>query len=440
MVGLDLAIYLQRAKHDVSLVEIEPARSQAIREKLDILVVEGPGSSPTALEAAGISEADIVLAVTSVDEVNILVCGIARQFGVRSRIARIRGREFTGRRSKIDLAALGITHAIDPERIIVRIIDQIAALPEAVEVFSYHDHQILIARHVLHEQMPIVGHSLADAVKMAGSHRLLAVALKREHKVRIPFGNDTLQAGDDVTTVIPRDSLPKYIELLDLGKRRARKAVVAGEGLTAVLLAETLRTWVEDVTLVDPVEANAREAAERLENVEVIHGDPTDRDVLEEVHVGGAEIFVGAGKQSTDNVMSALLARSMGTPRVFAVAYEPQSNRLFREIGVNYVITPRTVMAQEIMDLIHRGHISMELQLRDLNLETMEIRAAPNSPITRGPLTQVWRPFKRKAIAGAVVHGGVPEIPSGNTRVQPGDDVIIVTEPKWARKVQRLFE
>ncbi len=439
-VGTDLATYLQRANHDICLVEPDPARCAAIREKLDILVVEGSGSSPAALDAAGINEADIVLAVTSVDEVNILVCGIARQFGVKTRIARIRSREFAGRESKVDLESLGVTHAIDPERIIASIIDRIAAIPDAIEVLSYHDSQILIARHVMAEAMPVVGRNLAEAVKLAAPHRMLAVALKRGQEVRIPFGNDVLMPGDDVTTVVPRDSLPKYIDLLGLGRRRATKAVIGGDGLAASLLAETLHRWVEDVTLIVPFEEEAWRAAERLAGVQVIHGDPAEPDVQREVNVAGADLFVGAGKQTTSNVMSALLARSAGADRVFAISYEPQSNRLFREIGVHQVISPRRVMAQEIMDLIHRGRISMELQLRGLPLETMEIRAASGSRITRGPLTEVWQPFLRRAIAGAVIHDDVPQIPSGDTRIQPGDDVIVVTEPAWARKIQKLFE
>jgi len=438
-VGTDLASYLQRAKHDICLVEADPDRCAVIREKLDILVVEGSGSSPATLDAAGITEADIVLAVTSVDEVNIIVCGIARQFGVKSRIARIRSREFAGRESKVDLESLGVTHAIDPERIMASIIDRIAAIPDAVEVFSYHHSQILIARHVITEGMPVIGRSLAEAVKLAAPHRLLAVALKRGKEVRIPSGDDVLMPGDDVTTVIPRDSLPKYIDLLGLSKRRPTKAVIGGEGLSALLLAEDLHRWVEDVTLIVPFEDEAWRAAENLTGVQVIHGDPADPDVQREVNVARADLFVGAGKQTTSNVMSALLARSAGADRVFAVSYEPQSNRLFREIGVHQVISPRRVMAQEIMDLIHRGRISMELQLRDLTLETMEIRAAPGSRITKGPITEVWQPFLRRAIAGAVVHEGVPQIPSGDTRVQPGDNVIVVTEPAWARKIQKLF-
>jgi trk system potassium uptake protein TrkA len=274
---------------------------------------------------------------------------------------------------------------------------------------------------------------------MAGTDRLLSVALRRDGVTRIPTGGDILAAGDDVTTVIPRTSLGKYLDLLGLGKRRVRKAVIAGDGLTAILLAETLSEWVEDVTLVDPDPRHGLMAAERLEGVEVIEGDPTERDVLMEVNVPGADLFVGAGKTTTPNVMSALLARSEGCGRVIAVSYEPQSNRLFHEIGVQYVVSPRQAMAREIIDLIHRGRISMELQMRDLELESVEFRAEEHSKITRGALSEVWYPFRSKAIVGAVFHNGSAIIPSGATVVMPGDDVIVVTHPKSAKAIGQLF-
>jgi trk system potassium uptake protein TrkA len=437
--GFDLAVHLQRAGHDVSLVEQDVRRSATIREKLDILVVEGSGSSPAALEAAGIRDAQMVLAVTSVDEVNILVCGIAAQLGVETRIARIRSREFAGDRAKVDIRQLGVTRFIDPELISVRIIDQIARIPDVVEVFGYHDGQVLIVRHVMTPEMPIIGASLADALNKATPHRLLAVALQRGGETRIPTGTDVFLPGDDFTSVIPQDSLHKYLEFLGLAGRRVKKAIVAGDGLTAILLSEALRSWVDDVSLVDPDPQHGHQAAERLDGVEVIHGDPTDRDVLRDVNAARADLFVGAGRETTPNVMSALLARSEGTERVVAVSYEPQSNRLFREIGVQYVVSPRRALAREIMDLIHRGRISMELQLRDMDLESLEIRAEERSKITRGPLQEIWKPLRSKAIVGAVVHRGETHIPGGDTRVVAGDDVIVVTHPKSAGKILALF-
>jgi len=438
-VGFDLAVQLQKTGHDVSLVEQNPQHCNVIQEKLDILVVEGTGSSPDALEQAGIRDAQMVLAVTSVDEVNILVCGLAAQFGVTTRIARVRSREFAGRQSCIDLEKLGITRLIDPERIIVRIIDQIARIPDVVEVFDYHEGKILIVRHVITEGMPIVGVTLAEALQRAGSHRLLAVALRRGFDVRIPTGHDVFTKGDDFTTVIPEPSLPTYLDFLDLSKKRPRKAVVAGDGLTAVLLAETLKTWVDDVILVDPDIAHGHQAAERLSGVEVIHGDPTEPDILRDLNVGGAGIFVGAGRETTANIMSALLARAEGSPKVVAISYEPQSNRLFHEIGVEHIISPRQAVSHEILDLLHRGRISMEMQLRDLDLESMEVTAERGSKITRGPLHEVWEPVKSRAIVGAVVREGNPRIPVGSTQVMEGDDVIVVAEPKMVSKIENLF-
>ncbi|MCK4412251.1 MAG: Trk system potassium transporter TrkA [Candidatus Eisenbacteria sp.] len=438
-VGFDLAVQLQRAGHDVGLVEKHTDRCAEIRDKLDILVVEGPGSSPRALIDAGLREAQMVLAVTSVDEVNILVCGLAAQFGVKTRIARVRNPEFTGSRARVNLTGLGVTRVIDPERIIVRVIHNIARIPDVVEVFSYHDDEILIARHVMKPEMPIIGKSLVQILQEAGSDRFLSVALRRDGEARIPAGDDVIRPGDDVTTLFRAATLPRYLEFLGLSGRKVRKAIVAGESLTAVRLCAALEEWVEDVLLIDPDAAHGQTAAERLDGVEVIHGDATDRAVLAENNVGAADLFVGAGRITADNVMGALLARSVGAGRVVAVSDEPSNNRLFRELGVDHVVSPRRLMAQEIMDVIHRGRRSMELHLRDMPLESLLIRADPGSRVTRGPLLKVWRPLRSRAIVGAVVHEGKTIIPRGDTHIAAGDDAIVITEERQVGKIQKLF-
>ena len=439
-VGFELAVHLQRSGHDVSLVEQNAARCAEISEKLDILVVEGAGCSPHALEAAGLADAQMVLAVTSVDEVNILVCGIAAQFKVPTRIARIRSSEFRGRKAHVDLEELGVTRIIDPEQVLVQVIDQIARIPEAVEVFSYHEGQILIARHILSEGMPIIGKDLKQVLEKAGGEKFLAVALKRQDKAWIPAGDDVLQAGDDVTTIFPRESLSKYLELLNLTGKRVHKAVIAGDGRTAMQLSADLEGWVENVTLISPNVIHARRAAELLDKVMVIQGQPTERDVLLEVGVDAADLYVGVGNRTTTNVMSALLAKSMGATRVVAMSLEPKNNQLFRSLGVDHIISPRRAMAQEIMDIIHRGRRSVELQLRDMDLESIELMAEENSKITREPLLKVWRPYKRQAIVGAVIRGGEVMIPSGDTQIETGDELIVIVKPKHVHKINSLFK
>ena len=438
-VGFDLAMQLQRAKHDVSLVEKNPARCADIAEKLDILVIQGTGTSPHALTDAGLRDASMVLAVTSNDDVNILVCSLAAQWNVANRIARIRNPEFGNSRWQVDLEKLGVTSVIDPEQLVVRIIDQIARIPDVEEVFGYHDGKVLVVRHIMREPMPIIGKTLAEASQEAGDHHLLAVALRRGDDTRIPVASDTFEPGDDYTTVMPRESLPTYLSFLGLANRRVRKAVVAGDGLTAILLCQALQAWVDDVTLIDPSPAHSRRAAERLDNVEVIRGNPTERDVLREINTRGADLFVGAGRDTTLSVMSALLARSEGVPKVVAVSYEPQSNQLFREIGVQHVVSPRRVMAQEIMDQIHRGRISMELHLRNLELESIEFQAQPGAKILRGPLHDIWKPFRKTSIVGAVVRDNETIIPTGDTHIQEGDGVIVLTNPKTRRKIEGVF-
>jgi len=438
-VGFELAVQLQKQGHDVSMIEKDAARATEIGDKLDILVVEGQGSSPRALEQAGIREARMLLAVTSMDEVNIMACGLAARYDVPQRLARVRSPELTAAKFRKELDRFGVTRTINPERVIVRAIDQIARLPEAIEVFGYHDGDVLISRHLMTEDMPVVGKNLVEILELAGGQDFLAVALRRGNKTWIPAGDDVIEVGDDVTTLFRREALPGYLRLLNLERKVIRKAIVAGSSLTAIQMAESLEKWVETVILLDWDYEHGLMAADMLDGVEVLHGDPSEQGFLHEVGTDRTDLFVGAGEGTSMNVMSALLARSEGAKKVLAISLEPQSNRLFREIGVDHVISPRRLIAQEIMDLIHRGRISMELQLRDIELESIEIKAEPDSAITRKPLLEVWAPFRRKAIVGAIIRGGEVLIPRGDTQIEAGDDVILVTEPKTARKIQKLF-
>lgn len=440
-VGSELAAHLQRSGHAVALVEPRAERCAELAEKLDILVVVGGGGSPRALERAGIAQAQMIIAVSSSEEANILSCGLAAQYGVPVRIARIRSGEFQDRHSPVTLAALGVTRIIDPEHILVRIISQIARVPDAVEVFSYHDGEVVIARHIMRAGMPIIGKRFADVAELAGEHSLLAVAMRRgsEDKTWIPAGDDTIAAGDDITTTFTRESLPRYLELLGLEHRRVKKAVVAGDGLAAIQLCRELRGWMDTVTLVDWDPGHALRAAQQLDEVEVISGDPTERDVLREVTVGHADLFVGIGNDTNRNVMSSLLARSEGCREVIAVTMEPKSNRLFREIGVNHVISPRRAIAHEIMDIIARGRMSVELQLRDLDVEAVEFSAGAGSKVTRGPLSKVWAPHRRQAIVGAVYRQGRATIPTGKTTLEAGDEVVVIVKPKHLRTIKDLF-
>lgn len=438
-VGYDLAVQLRKAKHDVSMVDIDPDRTSAACERLDILVVNGSGCSPKALESGGIRGADTLLAVSSSDEVNILACGIAAQYGVGKRVARIRSAEFTDANAVVEIQKLGVTHVIDPEMAVVRVIEQNIRVPEALEVFNYHEGAILICRHILREDMPVVGRTLSESLHLISDQNLLAVAIHRDGETWIPGGDDIPRAGDDLVTLLPKSSLTHYEELLDLTRLRVRKVVVAGDSLIALELCRVLKLWVEDVTLLDPSESHGLRAAEELDGVEVVHGPATERASLDEVNVGGADFFVGASQDTTSNVMGALLASSEGAREVLAISYTPGSNRLFREIGVDYVVSPRRAIAQAIMDLIQRGNAQVELQLRDLDIESVELTAEEGSHVTRGPLHTTWQTLRREAVVGAVFRNGELLIAGGGTEIQAGDEVVVVTRPRAIEKVRREF-
>ena len=439
-VGQNLAIQLQRNGQNVAVLEPDPARADALRETADIQVICSSGSSPLALEAAGIQRAHTLLAVTNLDEVNILACGLARQYGVKTRIARIRSGEFVGSSSHVNLWELGVSHVIDPERVVTRVINQLAVIPDAVEVFSYHEGEILISRHVLQEGMPVLEETLAEAAKRQDSVEMRAVAIKRKDVVWIPHGDARPEAGDELVTVFPRESLTGYLRALGLDGHRIRKAVVAGDSLLGIILAASLNEWIDEVVLIDPDPTHARHAAECLDGIDVIAGDPTDQAVLKEIHLAGAELFVGAGEATTGNVMGALCARAQGVDEVMAISHEPGNNPLYRQLGVDQVISPRRAVAQEIMDMLAHGHGAFELHFRDMDLESLELVAEDGCAMLEAPLSELWGPLHGDAIIGTIRREGRCFIPTGATRIMVKDEVIVVTHPNRADRLRSMFE
>jgi len=439
-VGQNLAIQLQRNGQSVAVLEPDPARAEALREAADIQVLTASGSSPLALEAAGIQRAHTILAVTNLDEVNILACGLARQYGVKTRIARIRSGEFVGAASHVNLWELGVSHVIDPERVVTQVISQLARIPDAVEVFSYHEGEILISRNMLQEGMPILGETLAEGAQRPDAVDLRVVALKRGDDVWIPGGDAQPMAGDELVAVFPRASLPGYLRTLGLEHHSVKKAVVAGDGLLGIILAASLNTWVPEVVLIDSDPEHARQAAETLDGVDVFSGDPTDQAVLKEIHLSGADLFVGAGQKTTANVMSALFARSHGVDEVMAISHEPGNNPLYRQLGVHQVISPRRAVTQEIMDMLTHGHGAFELHFRDMDLESLELVAEAGCAMLNGPLSEVWTPFQGDAIIGTIRRNGNCFIPTKSTRIMVDDEVILVTHPVRVERLRSMFE
>jgi len=440
VVGYSLAEHLVKERHNIALIEKDPSVCQAIGEKLDILILCGSGSSPRLLEKSGIEKADMVIAVSPNDELNILVCAIAQQYNVATRLARIRSNEFRGRDAIIDISKMGVTLSIDPESVVVDAITQYVETPGASDAVNFHYGNVLMRGYRVTENMPISNRALGEVMQNSRDNRILFVAAVRDGKGIIPHGDYIVRPKDDLFGIFARSSLDRFMGYFHENKTIVDNVIITGDSLTAVLLAETLQKFVNKVTLVDPDEEHARQAADTLNNVEIIHGDCTEASILSEVYVKNARFFIAAAKEAEYNVMSALLAKAEGTQEVIAVVSDIRYDKLFASIGIDHIIHPRLTIAREILEAINRGQIGRIAKIRNVNIEAIRITAEENSPITGKPLKHVRSKIQKGSIISTVLRGEEMIIPDGDTIIHPGDQMIITTYSDNVARVRKLFK
>lgn len=440
VVGFSLAEHLMYENHDVTLIEKDPNVCKIDGDRLDIKLVCGNGSSPRVLEAAGVRGADMILAVTPIDELNIIVCAIAEQYGIPSRIARIRSNEFRGHDSSIDIGKMGVTLVIDPEQVVVDSIVQYVETPGATDSSNFQKGNILVRAYQVTEDMPIANKTLIEIGKEEKTNSFLFVAAVRNGEGIIPHGDYKIEPGDEIYGIFPRDSIDAYLDLFNRTRKDVKNVVIAGDSLTAVQLAKALQGLVDKVVLVDRDAEHAQQAADILNNVDIVHGDCTESSILKEVYVRNAQFFIAVAKETEYNVMSALLARAEGAREVIAVSNEIRQDRLFNSIGIDNVIYPRLAIAREILEAIQRGHIGQVVRIRNLNIEALRITAEKNSPITGKPLQNIRSKIQKGSIISAILREDEMIIPDGNSVIEPGDQMIVISYTKHLARVRKLFK
>lgn len=440
VVGYSLAQHLLYEKHVISLIESDPRVADDIAAKMDLQVIAASGSSPSALEEAGIQGADMVIAVTPVDEINILVCSIARQYDVLQRIARLRSREFLMPDRRVSLVDLGVTAFIFPEQVMVDAILQYIETPGATDAVNFENGNILMRGYRARAGMPMVGKSLVEIRSMMAPEKFLVAAVLRGDKGIIPPGEFVIEENDKVFGLFPREAIPAFMDLIDESHPSVKRVILTGNNLSTLELASALENRIPSVTLVDPDLTHAEKMAAKLNKVEVIHGDCTEVDILGELDLDRADFFVASSSEADYNMLSALLAKSEGAREVIAVSTEYRHDKLFHSIGIDHVINPRVTAAREIMQIISRGHIGSVVRLGDAEIEAVRLTVPESSDIAGMPLKKVWRKLRRGALIGIIIRGGAMIIPDGEAVFEPQDHVITIAYTKFLPEIRRLFK
>lgn len=439
VVGYSLAEHLGGQGHHISIIDSNARLCEEISGKLDVITVAGHGSSPRSLEEAGIAGADMIIAVTPNDDTNLVACNFAKQYGVPKRIARVRSSEYTDMQEKIGLSALGVTDVIEPEKEIVRSILQYIELPGVTESANFQLENVYLRGYRIRGDMPLAGRTLAEINDLSGRAPILVVLIIRGGRSILPTGAERVLEGDEIIAIMPSESLPAFRKLINQPEDKLKKIIISGDTLTAIHLANAVKTLAERVVLVDPDPEHAKFAASKLDGVEVMEGSCTSTELLQEIHIQNTPVFIAAANDTEDNLMACVLAKAEGAREVIAVSSSERHMELFRQLGLDHVLNPRKITAQTIIANILKVPIGAMLRFRNVDIEVTRFVAERNSRVLNKPLSQLVDVFQRSIIIGSVFREDTVIIPSGETVIREDDVVLVLYRPKLVNQVQKLF-
>lgn len=439
-VGYNLAEHLSRQRHNIAVIEKSTQLCDEINNKLDVITFNDTGTSPRALEQAGIRNAEMIIAVTPHDDTNLLVCNFAMQYKVPQRIARIRSLHLTDPDSPLSFSSVGATHVIEPEVEVVENILKYVELPGVTEAENLHMGNVYLRGYRITENMLVAGKTLIEINELTSSTHILIVLIIRNGQAILPRGNERILSGDEIIAIMREDSLPAFRLLINQQPDKRKKIVISGDTLEAVELAQRISIFADRVILVDPDEVHAQEAAAVLPDTEVLLGDCTSVEMLQDVRVKDLPFFIAAGSDPEDNIMSCLLAKAEGAQKTIAVSTNRRHNKMFLSLGIDHVIDPNNITTQTIMRNIIKVPIASLLMLKSVNVQVTRFVIGAKSRVIDHPVKKIGSLLKRSIIIGSILRGKELIIPSGETVIMEFDEVLVLSHPSDTREVGKLFK
>ncbi len=430
-VGFNVAQMLSQEGHEVVVIDQDAARVEQVSEQLDALVMLGNGASPKVLAEAGIKKSDLVVATTSVDEVNITSCLAAKYHGVERTVARIHNPDYYPE-DPFAKNILGIDFVIHTEQVAAEEIKAALLVPGAINVDSFAGGRIEVAEVVLNEDSPAVGCAVRD---VGLPERALVLGGVRDGEPLMSRGDTVLKAGDHIFLIAEHDRISETVKAVSTDTEPVEDVMIVGGGRIGLRLAQAL----EDLVSLKIVESNAERAkyaASQLEKATVFYEEDISRDFLVQEAVGETDAFIAVTGDDRTNMLASMYARQLGSRLTIAGINRGEFSPLAEKLGVDITISPRLLAAGAISRFVRKGDV-VAVSLLESGAQMIELRVPDQCRVAGHPLSELN--FPKEAIVGMVLRDGEIIIPKGQDVLEPGDDVVIFTMNTTVEKVENLF-
>lgn len=441
-VGYGIAERLSAEKNDVSVIDTAPHLIHAVRDSLDVRGFVGHGSHPEVLDAAGAQNADMIIAVTLYDEVNIVACEVAHAlFNVPMKIARIRSQAYL-RPHYQDLFSrdhLPIDVIISPELEVGEMVMRRITLPGATDVVRFAENKILMVAIECLEDCPVINTPLAQLSELFPDLPATVVGVSRGGKLFIPRSADQLVAGDLAYVVTTKDQVRRTLGLFGHDEQEATRIVIAGGGNIGLFVARTIEQR-QNRTKVKIIEANRDRAvsvADQLRRTVVLNGSALDQKLLLEADIQEADLMVSVTNNDQVNILSSVMAKRLGCKSNLALINNPAFHDITRSVGIDAHVNPSTVTISRVLQHVRRGRIRAVHSIEGGVAEVIEAEALETSPLVGAFLRDLDLPDGMRI--GAIYRGDQVIRPNGGVKVLPKDRVVIFALARAVKQVEQMF-
>lgn len=442
-VGWQLARHLSGEDNNVTVVDYQPDLVRRVTNQLDVNGVTGFASHPDVLERAGARDADMIIAATQSDEVNMVTCQVSHSiFSIPRKVARLRAKSYLDaiysdlyRRDH-----LPIDIVISPEREVANAALQRLAAPAAFDTESFLDGEAHLIGLSIEEDCPIINTPLRQLSELFSTLKAVVVGIRRDGHLVAPEPQDQLFGGDQVYVFCATEDMSRTMEIFGKTNSKSDRVIIVGGGNVGLAVAQSLENDGRKTT-VKLIEKNrnvAEAAADALERTIVLHGDGLDKDLLEEANLAQADAFLAVTDDDKTNMLSCVRAKAEGCQLVVALINDPSMLALMQPLDIDAYINPRATTVSSILRHIRHGRVEAVYSIGDAEAEVLEAQVLGTSPITGKTIRDAGWP--EGALVGMIRKGDEIVVPKSDTLIEEGDVLTVFALSEDVAEVERLFQ
>uniref|UniRef100_UPI0040471BA8 Trk system potassium transporter TrkA n=5 Tax=Roseivirga sp. TaxID=1964215 RepID=UPI0040471BA8 len=435
-VGFHLAKLLCAEGQDIVLIDQVQDKLKYASNTVDASTIKGNSTSYSVLEEAGVSQADLLIAVTSSEDANIATAIIAKHLGAKRTIARISNTEFLYQKDKLNLKHLGIDDIISPESLAAKEIKRLLKEVALTDSFEFEKGLLSLIGVNIEANSPLNGKTMLEVARLNPEQKFMTVAILRQDETIIPYGNTKFEVNDHAYFVAQPDGIEKLLFLTGKKKEPVKSVMILGGSRVGFHAAKILSKQY-NVKIIERDPQKCFELADQLPDAMVINGDGRNVDLLHEEGISDIDAFIAVTGNSETNIISCLVAKNNGVKKTIAMVENMDYIHLSQSIGVDTMINKKLIAANFIFRHIRQGEIVSITSIHGVDAEILEFEVKEDSKITSLELKDLN--FPKMAIIGGVIRDGQGFTTPGDFRFQTKDRVVVLCKPESIHKVESYF-